>query len=1072
MQAVHLLNLLNVLNITIDSGVLDVRFCYREKSDLKLSQIFYCFSIAIAFGVPILLPAAETPGETLAALAEMHFDAMYTRQGLPHDSIYGVTQDTAGFLWVATFGGLARFDGRRTYSWFHDPADSHSLPENNVRVLLPGDNGKLWVGTGNAGVVLYDPSTGSFEPLPGQPPQLSQARVYCLAKDNSGSAPGSIWFGIEQGLANYRPADRSWHLFGRLAAGHSSEGFPEEKIFSVLVDRSDNLWVGSEKGLYLRRRGTEFFRLVPGLPGPSEVGERPPVWTIFEDSEGRILIGTDATGAGQYDARTGRIRALPKLSGRDSIIGAHTVRGFVEVGPGELWIATYGGGLVTADLHSGLTRRWMRDPSSLSSLSNNFLRGIFRDNSGLIWLATDRGLCRTNPKARGILNIRAMLPGSPWGPEVQSLTASGGRIWMGFAQGGLAVIEPGGEIRRVAPAPGVAAQFASRREVLAIKPASDGTIFAGGLGLFVIDPRTLTYRPVSDPILSKQLIKALCVDGDTVWASTYEGLALYNRKTGNVRLYRHAAGDPSSLADNNARDILKSRDGRLWITSRLGLELFDPVSQTFRHFRHRRNDPASLACDNLQPMMEDSHGHIWLGSTGCGLTVLWDWPENGEPRFRTLDRKHGFPSDIVLAIAEGKDGQVWANTPQGLAEVDPRTFRIRNLTAADGLRTTAQNLFSSLALADGTILFPGDDGIIVIRPEKLRRWDFKAPLTVAEVRVPGSHVPPPALAEALRSGSFKLKASNRAFEAMFALLDFSDPESTRYSFKLEGFDRDWIETTAGQSVASYANLPPGRYTLMARATSRSGTGPEAMLKIPIEAPPLWYETIWFDCFKVGAVILLVIIVVRIRTGYLRAHRRELQRQVTLRTAELEEKSLALLAANEKLEMLATCDSLTGILNRRRFLELAMLELERNLRTGRPVSMIMADIDHFKPINDEHGHLTGDAVIREVATRLVEQARKIDLLSRYGGEEFVLLLPETGEEGGIAVAERLRDSICGAPVEYEGARITLTMSFGVAELKHGEDIHSLIDRADRAMYDAKRAGRNCVASGSRQMAQET
>src|SRR5262245_59196594 len=133
--------------------------------------------LAIAILLPCALAADRVPpGDRLAELADLSFDNLGARQGLPHDSVYGFTPDSAGFLWIATFGGLARFDGYRMRAYIHDDNDPASLPDNNIRVLLPGEDGKLWLGTGNAGVIQYDPRSDSFRPIPNLPQVLSKSR--------------------------------------------------------------------------------------------------------------------------------------------------------------------------------------------------------------------------------------------------------------------------------------------------------------------------------------------------------------------------------------------------------------------------------------------------------------------------------------------------------------------------------------------------------------------------------------------------------------------------------------------------------------------------------------------------------------------------------------------------------------------------------------------------------------------------------------------------------------------------------------------------------------------------------
>jgi diguanylate cyclase (GGDEF)-like protein len=161
-----------------------------------------------------------------------------------------------------------------------------------------------------------------------------------------------------------------------------------------------------------------------------------------------------------------------------------------------------------------------------------------------------------------------------------------------------------------------------------------------------------------------------------------------------------------------------------------------------------------------------------------------------------------------------------------------------------------------------------------------------------------------------------------------------------------------------------------------------------------------------------------------------------------------------------LETLATTDALTGLSNRRHFFQLAEQELQRLQRYGRPLSLIMIDLDHFKDINDYHGHQVGDQAMAEVASRVQASLRSVDLAGRYGGEEFAILLPETTMEAATQVAERLRRTVAGQPIATTQGAVSLTMSLGIAQLDPREPtLDALIRQADRALYKAKADGRN-------------
>lgn len=180
----------------------------------------------------------------------------------------------------------------------------------------------------------------------------------------------------------------------------------------------------------------------------------------------------------------------------------------------------------------------------------------------------------------------------------------------------------------------------------------------------------------------------------------------------------------------------------------------------------------------------------------------------------------------------------------------------------------------------------------------------------------------------------------------------------------------------------------------------------------------------------------------------------LEVQVAQRTLELRE-------ANERLAKAARVDHLTGLLNRRGFTEELELEMGRVIRTGRSFSVVLADVDNFKKFNDTNGHHCGDLVLKQIATLLVQRLRKIDCVARWGGEEFILLLPETGAEGAAIIAEKLREVIEALPLHFEGQRLSITMTLGVAGHRGDESIDACIGRADAALYEGKGLGRNTV-----------
>ena len=182
--------------------------------------------------------------------------------------------------------------------------------------------------------------------------------------------------------------------------------------------------------------------------------------------------------------------------------------------------------------------------------------------------------------------------------------------------------------------------------------------------------------------------------------------------------------------------------------------------------------------------------------------------------------------------------------------------------------------------------------------------------------------------------------------------------------------------------------------------------------------------------------------------------------------KLEERNGQLRVANENLELAARTDALTGLANRRAFVEKAEDEIVRFRRTGRIFSIMLSDIDNFKRFNDTHGHSCGDYVLKEVAATLRHNIRQQDSVARWGGEEFIFLLPETEAKGAAIAGEKIRSLLEATIYNYEGQSLRITMTFGVSEFGENLSLDDCISRADEALYQGKAAGRNQVKTWSR------
>lgn len=186
-----------------------------------------------------------------------------------------------------------------------------------------------------------------------------------------------------------------------------------------------------------------------------------------------------------------------------------------------------------------------------------------------------------------------------------------------------------------------------------------------------------------------------------------------------------------------------------------------------------------------------------------------------------------------------------------------------------------------------------------------------------------------------------------------------------------------------------------------------------------------------------------------------------QMKLVLANEKIEKQRQELAAAYKKMELLARTDPLTQLWNRRHFLERFQDEIIRFERSKKPFSVVLGDIDNFKAVNDRHGHDCGDFVLVSIAKSIKAMVRKQDVVGRWGGEEFILLLPESSLEGGKIVAEEARERIAAESYCFADSRISVTMSFGVSEFDGSVDMDTCIKQADAALYSGKRRGKNRV-----------
>ncbi len=300
-------------------------------------------------------------------------------------------------------------------------------------------------------------------------------------------------------------------------------------------------------------------------------------------------------------------------------------------------------------------------------------------------------------------------------------------------------------------------------------------------------------------------------------------------------------------------------------------------------------------------------------------------------------------------------------------------------------------------------------------------------------------------------------------EIQFAAPESVAPDRVHFRYRLIGLESDW--TDAGKErEAVFTGLQPASYLFELEEADGNNAWGTRNASLPINIVPQYWQTTWFRSLCGILFLAMSFALYMIRVRYLLTRSRGLEQQVYQSRAELQLAKKVAEDAQRALKAQAMKDSLTDLWNRRVIFEMLEKEVSRAQRDQLPIAVVMIDLDHFKNVNDTYGHLTGDAVIQESSRRIAELMRPYDFAGRYGGEEFLIVLPGCSAMNGVQRAEDFRRAIAETPIATACGPLTVTCSLGVASHDGIMPAEDLIHQADEALYRAKRLGRNCVRAG--------
>lgn len=991
---------------------------------------------ALAFALPH--PADAAP--RWAKLVTTVFHNYSRDQGLPHPVPTALAQDRDGFIWIGTQGGLARWDGYRFRAYKANPDVSGSLPDDWVQVLHVDPAGRLWIGGGAGGLARYDAQRDRFVTVPiGS--GGGRTHIGAIADDGR----GGLWVGTDQGLHHVNPTTGG-------KARMTPTPIADAPVRALLRDRSGTLWVGTTKGLLRRAPGSAGWTMV--TLGHELVS----VTTLHEDDNGRVWIGTRRRGLLLID----RPGAQPRMAGEGAILTTGSVSAISPAGPGEIWVGMRGNGVVAIDVATLQTRFIRHNRTVANSLVHDDVWALLRDKAGSLWVGCLGGLSYL-PRTSGLISAMLASENSIDGlsaADPQSVLATrDGRVWMGYLDGGVDVIDPAiGRVAALRPSGGPQSSTLPPDIVFALAEDQWGGVYIGTRrGLYHSGPTADGVRLVALPGRDPQTsVTALAFDDGVLWVGGDEDglLGVVPDRAGRPGRIVFGSKDNARLTDDGVNVVRRGLGRDLWVGTRNGLYRLDLATHAIEHIAADPTDRRALPGRNVVAMLIDRENRLWVGTFGGGLAMMTGRDATGRWRFRRIDVAQGLPHMNVDSLQMDGSGTIWAGTDDGLARIDPKTLAVRAVRQADGSALVDYYATAGATSAVGEALFGAKGGLTIVRPGPLPRWTLQPPLVVTDLRIGGVALPVARVNQATSATPLTVPSDANSLAVEFAALDYTAPERNRYAYRLDGFDRDWTETDASRRLAIYTNLPPGNYVLRLRGSNRAGVWAERERSLPIQVLPAWYQRLWLKLAGGVLLLLAVAMIVRWRTRYLRRRQGDLEQQIAERTADLR-------AANERLGHLAQTDPLTGCANRRHFLTLAEERIGAARGGGRPLCLAILDLDEFKAVNDRHGHPGGDAVLEMAGAVLRDQLRPGDAVGRIGGEEFAILMSDTAIADARSFAERLRETIAAARIEIDGLSVGVSASIGVAELCDDEDFGRLYVRADRGLYGAKQGGRNRV-----------
>ncbi|MBP7460237.1 MAG: hypothetical protein KBA26_03030 [Candidatus Delongbacteria bacterium] len=772
-------------------------------------------------------------GSLIADSLSIPCDNFSIRQGMSHNDVLSIFQDSRGFLWIGTEEGLNRYDGYSFKVFTHQKNDTNSLPGNYVSSICEDGKGRLWVLSSTIGLSRYHPEQESFDRFRPHPDDTAGFSIQTINQITwLSSARDLIWISTNgQGMYHLNTETgrirRCWH-------NPDSAGQLSNYMMPVYQTQSGSIWIGSANGLI--RYSPELVRSEVYNPDPhSKVFSDNVIREIYETPgmEGILWLGTSSGGLLRFDMRDHSFKRYRHRSHDPYSLPHNRVQSILACpdDPKCLIIGT-NGGLCRFDPVKETFTPCVFQYLDKKTRHSNMVTRIYQDHSGIYWFGvTWDGLNKLNSNHRFIHFHRIRDPQNEFYGSFANYVSTfweddAGKLWIGT--GGCGVYRYDTHSGESEP---LVIPFQTRD----LYDMLINDIFASpdSQNVWIVTPRNVTrynrptrkfrqYPGLTPSVSHGTMYAGLHDSSNRLWIAGMMGLNRLDTVNGKWNHIPYHRKSHQIEQDSSAFFVMEDQRGRIWVGAEMGLFRLEESSQTLQPYSSPPGSPIRLDSSMVIIVVQDQGPGLWVG-THLGPVHLINPDDSSKTEYCPIDPQMG--NFEIRGICLDEQGYVWMNTKTDLMRYDPLNKTILSLDASSGQVIEEFLLQTCLKSEDGRIWMGGANGFISFLPSDIKR-NQHAPIVMTQLYIDGKPVAvgqQPFLPVTLNELSdLVLPYSLRDFSLEMACLDFSYPLKNQFAWKLEQSDQDWNYAGYSNRI-DFLDLSPGRYKLLIKAANSTGT---------------------------------------------------------------------------------------------------------------------------------------------------------------------------------------------------------------------------------------------------------